>query len=58
MLNAEFIALTQGFELDLAKTLEVIHGTTATNGQLKMNYTSKVFKPEYFIKMDDNRLTY
>jgi len=28
MLNAEFIALTQGFELDLAKTLEVIHGTT------------------------------
>ena len=46
MLNAEFIALTQGFELDLAKTLEVIHGTTATNGQLKMNYTSKVFKDD------------
>ena len=35
MLNAEFIALTKGFKLDLQKTLEVIHGTTATNGQLK-----------------------
>jgi len=46
MLNAEFIALTQGFELDLSNTLEVIHGTTATNGQLKMNYTSKVFKDD------------
>ena len=44
MLNAEFIALTQGFGLDLVNTLEVIHGTTATNGQLKINYTSKVFK--------------
>ena len=46
MLNAEFIALTKGFKLDLEKTLEVIHGTTATNGQLKLNYTSKVFKDD------------
>ncbi len=46
MLNAEFIALTKGFKLDLQKTLEVIHGTTATNGQLKLNYTSKVFKDD------------
>ena len=44
MLNAEFVALTQGFGLDLATTLEVIHGTTATNGQLKINYASKVFQ--------------
>ena len=44
MMNAEFVALTQGFGLDLTTTLEVIHGTTATNGQLKINYANKVFK--------------
>ena len=42
--NAEAIALTQRFGLDLAKTLDVIHGTTATNGQLKIAWPSKVFK--------------
>ncbi|MBI3716570.1 MAG: NAD-binding protein, partial [Betaproteobacteria bacterium] len=26
----------------LAKTLEVVHGTTATNGQLKLNWPGKV----------------
>jgi 4-hydroxybutyrate dehydrogenase/sulfolactaldehyde 3-reductase len=41
-LNAEALALTQRFGLDLEKTLEVIHGTTATNGQLKINWASKV----------------
>lgn len=41
-MNAEALALTQRFGLDLHKTLEVIHGTTATNGQLKINYASKV----------------
>lgn len=41
-LNAEALALSQRFGLDLAKTLEVIHGTTATNGQLKMNFPNKV----------------
>jgi 4-hydroxybutyrate dehydrogenase/sulfolactaldehyde 3-reductase len=46
MLNAEFIALMQGFGLDLGTTLEVIHGTTATNGQLKINYATKVFKDD------------
>lgn len=43
-MNAEAMALLQSFGLDLATTLEVIHGTTATNGQLKINYASKVFK--------------
>jgi 4-hydroxybutyrate dehydrogenase/sulfolactaldehyde 3-reductase len=42
--NAEAIALSQRFGLDLAKTLEVIHGTTATNGQLKIAWPSKVLK--------------
>ena len=41
-LNAECMALIQGFKLDLNTTLEVIHGTSATNGQLKMNYATKV----------------
>jgi 4-hydroxybutyrate dehydrogenase/sulfolactaldehyde 3-reductase len=41
-LNAEALALSQRFGLDLTKTLDVIHGTTATNGQLKINFPSKV----------------
>ena len=41
-LNAEALALTQRFGLDLATTLDVIHGTTATNGQLKINWPNKV----------------
>ena len=41
-MNAEALALTQRFGLDLHKTLDVIHGTTATNGQLKINYATKV----------------
>lgn len=41
-LNAEALALTQRFGLDLGKTLDVVHGTTATNGQLKINFPIKV----------------
>lgn len=43
-MNAECIALSQHFGLDLQTSLDVIHGTSATNGQLKLNYTNKVFK--------------
>ncbi|HEY6358485.1 MAG TPA: NAD-binding protein, partial [Vicinamibacterales bacterium] len=43
-LNAEAVALSQRFGLSLEKTLEVIHGTTATNGQLKIAWPSKVLK--------------
>ena len=43
-LNAEAIALSQRFGLSLEKTLDVIHGTTATNGQLKIAWPPKVFK--------------
>ncbi len=42
--NAEAIALSQRFGLSLDKTLDVVHGTTATNGQLKMAWATKVFK--------------
>ncbi|MEZ5923522.1 MAG: NAD(P)-binding domain-containing protein [Hyphomicrobiaceae bacterium] len=41
-LNAEALALSQRFGLDLQKSLDVIHGTTATNGQLKINWPNKV----------------
>ena len=41
-LNAEALALAKRFDLDLETTLEVIHGTTATNGQLKVNWPNKV----------------
>ena len=43
-LNAEAIALSQRFGLSLQKTLDVVHGTTATNGQLKIAWPSKVLK--------------
>jgi 4-hydroxybutyrate dehydrogenase/sulfolactaldehyde 3-reductase len=43
-LNAEALALSQRFGLDLKKTLEVIDGTTAFNGQLRLNWPTKVFK--------------
>jgi 4-hydroxybutyrate dehydrogenase/sulfolactaldehyde 3-reductase len=43
-LNAEALALSQRFGLTLEKTLDVIHGTTATNGQLKINWPNKVLK--------------
>ncbi len=42
--NAEALALSQRFGLSLEKTLEVIHGTTATNGQLKIAWSVKVLK--------------
>ena len=41
-LNAEAIALAQRFGLSLEKTLDVIHGTTATNGQLRIAWPLKV----------------
>jgi 4-hydroxybutyrate dehydrogenase/sulfolactaldehyde 3-reductase len=43
-LNAEALALSQRFGLSLDKTLEVIHGTTATNGQLKIAWPAKVLR--------------
>jgi 4-hydroxybutyrate dehydrogenase/sulfolactaldehyde 3-reductase len=43
-LNAEALALAQRFGLTLERTLEVLHGTTATNGQLKINWPNKVLK--------------
>lgn len=41
-LNAEALALSQRFGLDLVRTLEILYGTTATNGQLRINWPNKV----------------
>lgn len=43
-LNAEALTLSQKFGLSLERTLEVIHGTTATNGQLKIAWPTKVLR--------------
>jgi len=60
-MNAECMALIQGFGLDLETTLDVIHGTTATNGQLKLNYASKVLsgdiEPGFAIDLAHKDLT-
>lgn len=41
-LNAETLALSQAFDLELRQVLDVINGTTATNGHLKTNFPNKV----------------
>ncbi|HMN80341.1 MAG TPA: NAD(P)-binding domain-containing protein [Burkholderiaceae bacterium] len=40
--NAEALALSQRFGLDLTATLNVLYGTSASNGQLRMNFPNKV----------------
>ncbi len=60
-LNAEALSLSQRFGLDLATTLDVIHGTTATNGQLKVNWPNKVLagdtEPGFTIDLAHKDLT-
>ena len=41
-MNAEVLTLSNAYGLDLETTLDVIHGTSATNGQLKLNFATKV----------------
>jgi 4-hydroxybutyrate dehydrogenase/sulfolactaldehyde 3-reductase len=43
-LNAETLTLAEKFGLDLELAIEVINGTTATNGHLKTNFPNKVLK--------------
>ena len=60
-LNSEALALSQRFGLDLETTLDVIHGTTATNGQLKVNWPNKVLsgdtEPGFTIDLAHKDLT-
>ncbi|WP_415182127.1 NAD(P)-dependent oxidoreductase [Phaeovulum sp.] len=41
-LNAEALTLATGLGLDIESTLDVLYGTTATNGQLRINWLQKV----------------
>jgi 4-hydroxybutyrate dehydrogenase/sulfolactaldehyde 3-reductase len=41
-MNAEALALAARFGLDLERTLDVLYGTTAFNGQLKIGWPAKV----------------
>lgn len=43
-LNAEALGLSQRFGLSLRKTLDVLYGTTAVNGQLQIAWPTKVLK--------------
>ena len=60
-LSAEALTLMQAFGLDLERSLEVIHGTTATNGQLRMNYATKALagdiEPGFQIDLAHNDLS-
>ena len=40
-MNAEALSLMETFGLNLEKTLEVLYGTTATNGQLKVAWRQR-----------------
>ncbi|AYF00832.1 hydroxyacid dehydrogenase [Paracoccus yeei] len=41
-LNAEALTLAAALRLDLENTLDVLYGTTASNGQLRVNWLQKV----------------
>ena len=60
-MNAEALALSQRFGLDLERTLDVLYGTTAVNGQLKINWPSKVLiddiEPGFTIDLAHKDLT-
>lgn len=53
--NAEALALSQRFGLDITRTLQVLYGTSATNGQLRLNFPNKVLvgdtKPGFTIDL-------
>ena len=45
-MNAEALSLAGGFGLDLDSTLDVLYGTTAVNGQLKIAWPAKVLSDD------------
>ena len=61
-MNAEALSLSQRFGLDLERTLEVLYGTTAVNGQLKVAWPAKVLKgdvaPGFTIDLAHKDLTF
>ena len=59
--NAEALSFAQGMGLDLEKTLDVLYGTTAINGQLKIAWPAKVLagdvEPGFTIDLAHKDLT-
>jgi len=45
-MNAEALSLASGFGLDLESTLDVLYGTTAVNGQLKIAWPAKILSDD------------
>ena len=45
-MNAEALALAERFGLELDSTLDVLYGTTAINGQLKIAWPAKVLSDD------------
>ena len=45
-MNAEALSLASGFGLDLESTLDVLYGTTAVNGQLKIAWPAKILNDD------------
>lgn len=60
-MNAEALALSQRFDLNLERTLDVLYGTTAVNGQLKIAWPTKVLiddiEPGFTIDLAHKDLT-
>ena len=60
-LSAEALALSQRFGLNLERTLDVLYGTTAVNGQLKIAWPTKVLvddiEPGFTIDLAHKDLT-
>ncbi len=60
-MNAEALSLSQRFGLDLRRTLDVLYGTTAVNGQLKIAWPAKVLagdvEPGFTIDLAHKDLT-
>ncbi|RYX99423.1 MAG: NAD(P)-dependent oxidoreductase [Bradyrhizobiaceae bacterium] len=60
-LNAEALGLSQRFGLNLERTLDVLYGTTAVNGQLKIAWPTKVLiddtEPGFTIDLAHKDLT-
>ena len=60
-MNAEALSLSQRFGLDLERTLDVLYGTTAVNGQLKIAWPTKVLvgdtEPGFTIDLAHKDLT-
>ena len=60
-MNAEALSLSQRLGLDLERTLDVLYGTTAVNGQLKIAWPTKVLvddtEPGFTIDLAHKDLT-